>query len=252
MKNKIIITLLFLKLSIAFSQQNNNYGNVANQQGVREEIQNVITKGNNFRHAYGFNNTYKGVVGSPFYYDTWSIGKMVIKNAKDTIFSQDVKLRFDALNNELWILKMRDSLIAYSKDINYFELHHGFQVEKFVKINENLDDSDKNRFYKLVFKSEKISFYQDIKKIIKPANFVDKGMYSTGDPYDKIIEKYQYFIITNHNKSAPIKNTTKDFIKVFSPKNKMDAVNYFKKKKLKGQLSEPEIKMFLEQMSSLL
>ncbi len=252
MKIIMIICLFFIKFSIVIAQQNTNYGQLANQQGVREEIQNVITKGNNFRHAYGFNNTYKGVVGSPFYYNNWCSGKMVLNNIKDTIFTPDVKFRFDALNNELWILKTRDSLIAFSKDINYFELHNKFDIEKFVKIEESMIDADKNRFYKLVFKNEKIRFYQDTKKVLKPANFIDKGMYSTGDPYDSIIEKYQYLIAINYDPITPIKNTTKDLIKAFSPKYKMNAVNYFKEKKLKGQLSEQEIHMFLEHMTSLL
>jgi hypothetical protein len=232
--------------------QDTEYGGLANSQSVREEIHNVMTKGNNFRHAYGFSNKNRNILGSPFYHSYWQNGKLLLKNYKDTIASPDVKYKFDALNNELWIYSKKDSIIAQNKDVLYFEITNDINIEKFVKDVRFKNDESTPRFYKAIYLGQKIRFYHDIRKVFKPANYIDKGMYSSGDPNDRIIEKYQYYIRFSDQDLVATNNTAKAIVKAFWPAYRSSAKAYMKQCKLKGELSDEDISLFLAYMETIM
>lgn len=236
----IILFMFFCSHTILPGQTNTSspYGALSNTQSVRDEL--GIAVKNGMQNAYTFGSRYEGIKGLPFYKNSWSEGVVCLKKDSVVVNKPELKLRFDAYANELWIKQGKDSMIAYSKDINWFVLIDGDLQETFIKaplINKDFP----NYFYKLMFKGDNYILYKELRKELIRADLVDKGMVSTGLPYDRFEEKIKYYLKTGENTIKKIKPSRKSFIKELPKRYEKKLISFCNNSDISGKLSEQEM-----------
>lgn len=236
----IVFTVLICFQIILHAQTSTSspYGALSNTQSVRDEL--GIAVKNGIQNAYAFGSRYEGVRGLPFYRDNWSDGVVCLRKDSAVVNKPDLKLRFDSYANELWIKQGKDSLIAYSKDINWFVLINGDIQETFIKV-PGINKTFPNYFYRLLYKGQEYSIYKEVKKELVRADLVDKGMVSTGLPYDRFEEKVKYFIQTKDGAYKKFKPTVKTLIKELPKRYEKKLKSYCKSSGISGKLSDKEM-----------
>jgi len=244
-----VITILFFLTLPLCSQNSQPYGSLANSQSVREELGIAIKNG--VQNAYASPKKYLGIKGHPFICDGWMEGKVCLKKDSAIIASQLVKYRFDSYGNELWIYNGKDSIVAYSKDINWFEVNDQDQIRIFRKYPRNSEKSPQT-FYAALFDTKEIHFVRDMKKALVRADFVDKGMYSTGSPYDRFEEKHQWLLAFGNDSFKKIKLNVKSILGEVPTKHRKAASAWARSQKMKGKISEQEAIQLLGYVQSLI
>lgn len=222
------------------------YGALSNTQSVRDEL--GIAAKNGIQNAYAFGSRYEGVRGLPFYKNSWSEGVVCLKRDSAVVSKPDLRLRFDSYANELWIKQGKDSLIAYSRDINWFVLIDGDIQETFLKV-PGINKAFPNYFYRLLFKGQDYLVYKEVKNELVRADLVDKGMVSTGLPYDRFEEKAKYYLQTKDGVYHKFKPTVKGFMAELPKRYHKKLKTYCKASDISGKLSDKEITdmmMFLQ------
>lgn len=232
----VVTILVFLILPLS-GQNAQPFGSLANSQSVREELGIAIKNG--VQNAYASPKKYLGIKGHPFIADGWMEGRICLKKDSAIIANQLVKYRFDSYGNEVWIYNGKDSIVAYSKDINWFELMDKDQIRTFRKYPQNSEKAPQT-FYCALLDTKDIHFAQDMKKALVRADFVDKGMYSTGSPYDRFEEKHQWLIAFGNDSFKKIRLNVKSILEEVPPKHRKAASAWARSQKMKGKISEQE------------
>jgi hypothetical protein len=240
-------------LSIGFTcllgQGTQPFGSLANSQSVREEMSIAIKNG--IQNAYTTPKKYLGIKGHPFIADGWMNGKVCLKKDSAVIANPTVKFRFDSYGNELWIFNGKDSIVAYSRDIHWFEVTDEDQIYTFRHYPYNSEKSPED-FFAALFDTKDIHFVRDMKKALVRADFVDKGMYSTGSPYDRFEEKNQWLLAFGNQPFSKVKLNVKSILDEFPPKYRKSAASWARTKKMKGKISEQEAIQLLGYVQSLI
>ncbi len=86
------------------------------------------------------------------------------------------------------------------------------------------------------------------KKLIK-ADFVDKGMYTIGQPYDRFEEKIEYLWKNKNGEFTEVKLNTKDLEKFVEKSSKKSFSEFLKQQNLKGKITEKEVVLILSYVS---
>ncbi len=235
-----MLVMFFCCHTFLYAQTNTSspYGALSNTQSVRDEL--GIAVKNGMQNAYTFGSRYEGIKGLPFYKNGWSEGVVCLKKDSVVVNKPELKLRFDAYANELWIKQGKDSMIAYSKDINWFVLIDGDLQETFIKaplINKDFP----NYFYKLMFNGENYILFKELRKELIRADLVDKGMVSTGLPYDRFEEKVKYYLKADGQSIKKIKPTRKSLIKELPRRYEKKLITFCNTSDISGKLSEKEM-----------
>jgi hypothetical protein len=244
----VVTILVFLTLPLS-GQNAQPFGSLANSQSVREELGIAIKNG--VQNAYTTPKKYLGIKGHPFIADGWMDGKVCLKKDSAVISNPVVKYRFDSYGNELWIYNGKDSIVAYSKDINWFEVSEMNQIRAFRKYPLNSIRSPQT-FYCALLDTKDIHFVRDMKKALVRADFVDKGMYSTGSPYDRFEEKHQWLIAFGNDSFKKIKLNVKSILEEVPSKHRKAASTWVRSQKMKGKISEQEAIQLLGYVQSLI
>ncbi|MBK9254781.1 MAG: hypothetical protein IPM42_04775 [Saprospiraceae bacterium] len=243
------IFLIVLYCSIVSAQETQPYGSLSNSQSVRDEF--GIALKNGFQNAYSFSNRYKGVKGHPFLYNEWKSGIVCLKVDSVILNNPNIKFKFDSYNNELWILNNTKSLIAYSTDINWFALDGELYQHSFYKFPE-IDPSNRDKFYELLYDGEKSILVREVKKVLTKANYIDKGMYSTGDPDDRFDEKNNYQLSFQKKDFQKIKLNLKSILKQLPKPIQSNLKEYCKTHNISGNLSEITAIQILSYLDTIL
>jgi hypothetical protein len=231
------------------SQSTQPFGALANSQSVREEMGIAIKNG--IQNAYTTPKKYLGIKGHPFISDDWMAGKVCLKKDSAVIANPLVKYRFDAYSNELWIYNGKDSMVAFSKDIHWFEVMEADRIYTFRKYPRNNEKSPQD-FYMALLDAKDIHFVRDMKKALVRADFVDKGMFSTGSPYDRFEEKHQWLLAIGTGSFAKVKLNVASILDEFAPKYRKAASAWAKSQKFKGKISEQEAIQLLGYVQQLM
>ena len=227
MKSLIIILYLFTFQSIIAQA---DFGKLANQQSVREEL-GVIGSGKMI-NGYGFNNDYKGILGSPFLFDDWAAGVLVLSAKPDKIYT-NVQLKFDSYKNELWLLFEKDSSILYSKDVISFALGSGNKPFR----EFTMPDRSK-KFCQVIYSDSTYILIKEERKILIKSNYVNKGMYATGDKYDRFKDDSRYYISKEGDLFKPF-NMKKSSFEALTPKNRIrDLKSFMNREKFDNTLTD--------------
>ena len=246
---KFLLSLLIFSgsMGIIHSQDTKPYGSLANQTSVREELS--IANKNGIQNAYAFTQRYKGVLGDPFMENKWSEGKICLTQDSAIVEKQQVRIKFSSYTNELWILNGQDSMIAFSKDIRWFAFTKSLSEDVFEKHPE-INPSDPDRFYKNVYTDKEFRLVQDVRKKLKKADYVDRGMYTSGSQYDRFEDDNEYHLCYQNRPPTKVKLSVSSFKKAL-PKNmskKLDA--QAKKHMIPSKFSERDARRLLESLKT--
>lgn len=194
---------------------------------------------------------YKGVKGSAYLNDEWLDGRLCLARDSVIISKNTVKYKLDLYSNEVWILNGSDSISPASKDLAWLELKD-VNGEKLFKKYATNGEARASRFCRVIFEDEVLSLVNDTKKTLRKADFVDKGMYTSGSPYDRFEEKDDYYVGTFSGKLVKTKLASGDILKALGLDKNKALTSRLKKAKLTGKFDEVEVKQFLSVVSDYL
>ncbi len=179
---KHIILLLFSAMCLQLNGQSNNMMGDAAEQNLRS-----LGSAGSSDQIRTFNNSYRGVVGTPFLVNRWQ--KAVLVTAKKDTIRTSIKL--DLFKDDLWaILSKGDSIIVDKGLVRSFSFHD----EQEKRDRDFFFDSHLLGYFEMAYKGNNISLASKRRKdLIKAAV---SGGYRTGNPYDEFVTaRTQYFVI---------------------------------------------------------
>jgi hypothetical protein len=146
------------------------------------------------------------------------------------------------MNNELWIKQANYEFISEASEIEKFIIYAPYDTMFFEKHPQ--EKFTPHQYYLRIYNNDSILVYEKISKKIKYADYVDKGMYSSGDINDKIIDNSEMYI--SIGKTTVMKKIDKksNSLLKYLPKNEIEkGKQYLKNKKFSKKLNNKEIKM---------
>ena len=235
MKKSFLLLSVFLPLNFIVAQPR------AANYGVAEELSTVISGGKS-QLVRTFDNRFNDdTKGSPFLIDEWLPGTLMLFDSSTT--GDSLRFKFDTYLNEVWVIKIQyDSVILYSTYIRELDLRHPdgrhWQFKKYAIDNS----SSPIKFYQSVFDGPTYTLVKDERKLLVKANFVERGVYSTGLPYDRFDgSATDYYLRFGPDKpfgKIPLKRNT---LLELAPPDKAKALEAFcKKERIGKNLSDEE------------
>ena len=250
--------VLYLALLIAFSysitaQTTSKVDNaVMNSFTKQQELNNALS-GTQARNVTSFDNRYEGVKGSPFLYEEWLDGKLIL--ADSAIVSNQMLYKFDAFKNEVWI-KMTNGQerILNNNELLALEFYKpdGKKIKfKKVKLPES---ENRHHFAVSIFEGQNTAFFKDVKKVFRKANLEDKGIVTIGNAYDWFEENITFYI--KKGNTPPVKVSIKsgsiiEALKLSKPATE-SVEKFCKTNNIKGKMTEDEAVKMMEYVDSLL
>jgi hypothetical protein len=238
MKYTSFFILILLEFSLFGQNKQGEFEKLANAQSVREELGNIAM--GSLTNSYISSSKYAGIQGHPFLSETWASGKL-ITNDKNIVKTDKFKFKFQIYNNELWMLFGKDSIILNSGEIEAFEISHADEKLLFEKCPP-CDPKNLNNFYLKIFEDQHYKVYRHYSKKLVKANYVEKGMYSSGNKYDSFTDDFkQVFIVSVDGKAIKVKDNLKNIMEGLSVTDKNTALSFGKRKRLDKNLTNAEI-----------
>lgn len=192
----------------------------------------------------GFDSRYEGVKGTPFLYDSWGTGRLMLSDS--LLVKSEYSLRFNANTNEIHIKLGEIERVLSNRELLSVELEYALPSVSSQKIKLKKivlpDNLDRHIFGIYLHDGSKFLLYKHIKKVFKKADFQDKGVATVGNNFDSFNEQISYYLKEKSN--APIKINLKkgDIIAAckLSKNNQIKVDTFCKEKKISGKLTEIE------------
>ena len=240
MKKIFLCTTALLALNIAGAQNN------APSIGIATELSSAISGGKS-QFVRTFDQRFNDdTQGSPFLVDEWLPGALVLFDSTET--GDSLQFKFDTYYNEVWVLKnKRDSVILYSTYIRSLVLHSPDGRQLQFKKYEIDNSSSPIKFYQPVYEGQQMTLVKDEHKLLIKANFVERGVYNTGLPYDRFEGgKTDYYLQRAKDQPFEKINLKKKELLALAPAAKAKALEAFcKKEKIGKNLSDQEARQIL-------
>ncbi len=252
MKKYFTLLILMTQISIAMGQiASQNVDNATmNSFTKSEEIRRALNTSNS-RQATGFDNRYEGVQGSPFLFEDWLEGILVLSDS--AVVNDKIKYKFELLNNTIWIkLATGEERILFNRDLLELVLKAQNNNSYLIKKVKLTDKTDKNHFSIFLFENEHFTLIKDVKKVFRKANLEDKGIVTVGKAYDWFEEVAKYYIKTGNKSNFEEINLKKsDFISL-APKSHEKMIEQFcKTHDIHGKLADAEAVKLITYLSEL-
>lgn len=240
---KIIYSLSILLVfgSLLTAQVSSKIDNtVMNSFSRQDELRKALS-GSQGRNVTGFDNRYEGVKGSPFLYEEWLDGKLVL--ADSAVVANKLQYKYDTYNNEIWV-KMNDGQerILYNKELMYLELYTP-KGEKIKLKKVKLPDSfDRHQFAVSVFTGNNVSLIKHVKKVFRHSNLEDKGMVTVGNAYDWFEDVTTYYVKKKDKefeKAAVKKSNFVEALRLSKPATE-SVEKFCKTNDIKGKLTDED------------
>ncbi len=235
----LIFLFLFLNICVqrTVAQSTQPYGSLNNTQSVRDEL--GIAMKNGVQNAYTVPKRYEGIQGDPFFNNQWKTGIVCLVKDSVVVNNATTRFKFESYTNQLWILTGKDSMIAYSKDIHWFVLDDGLISHTFLKFPK-YSNGNPNKFFRNLYNGKTIRLVEEAKKELRRADFIDKGMYSSGLPYARFEEKNVYLLSVGGDVFRKTKLSVSDLIDMLDSHIQKKVKLFAKQNKLKGKITEQE------------
>jgi hypothetical protein len=243
---KLFLSLagLFI-LNLALTQDN------APPIGIATELSTVISGGKS-QFVRPFDNRFNDATkGSPFLQDVWLPGTLMLFDSSNT--GDSLRFKFDTYHNEIWVIKNAyDSVILYSTYIRALDMWEPDGKRWKFKKYEIDNSTSPVKFYQAVYEGKSYTLVKDEHKLLVKANFVERGVYTTGLPYDRFEGSATdyYLRVAPDQPFEKISLKKKVLIEKASGKKANALESYCKKEKIGKNLSDDEaiqVLQFLEQ-----
>lgn len=236
MKKIFLCSIALLHFSTAPAQDN------APSIGIATELSSAISGGKS-QFVRTFDQRFEDdTKGSPFLEDSWLPGTLTLFDSSQA-GGDSVKFKFDSYFNEIWVLKNNlDSVILYSTYIRSLKMNAPNGRQWLFKKYAVDNSSSPVKFYQPIFEGRNYTLIKDEHRLLVKANFVERGVYSTGLPYDR----FEGTATDYYLQQAPDQPFVKVALKKkalleFLPASKSKALEGFcKKEKIGKNISEAE------------
>jgi hypothetical protein len=252
MKKKLLITAFFLSTSaLIFAQVTSSNQTVGKLSFAKvEELNRAFTNQN----ATGFDNRYEGVQGSPYLYEKWTEGRLILGDS--AVVKETHLFKFDLIENEIRIKIAQQERILLNREILSLELKVPSETtgKSIILKKIKLPDSENRHVFGIyLFEGKQFSLYKHTKKVFKKANLEDKGIVTLGNAYDSFEETNTVYL--RKNNSSPEKTALKKNDIIFHSKlskpNTTAVNNFCKEHEISGKLTEEEAILLLTYIDSL-
>ena len=189
--------------------------------------------------------------GTPFLAADWNIGFLQLKDS--TFIKSDIKLKFDLMNNAIWIKAPQlGERILSSNDILSLKIAlpdgHKFLFKK-VAIPEN--SQNLHYFSIILHEGRNFTLVKDAKKVFRKANFEEKGITTVGNPYDWFEELNTYYVQKGKALFAKIDLKRGNLIELVDKSRQKEVEAFCKDKGLRGKLTPEEAVELVKFMDGL-
>ncbi|RSK29558.1 hypothetical protein [Hymenobacter metallilatus] len=152
-----------------------------------------------------------GTIGSPYLDKRWLPGRLQMTNG---VPMAPVPLKYDVLNHRLMMLPLnrRDSLLLDDRKLASFQLEEpainatGIRLRTFRRFLEAPEAALRSEYVEVLHSGKYTLLKRHIKQLRK-ANY--QGPYSSGEQYDQIDDKSNYFLLRPDARLVPVKLTLK-------------------------------------------
>ena len=153
----------------------------------------------------GFDNRYEGVKGSPYWYDTWQNGYVVIQGKGK--LDKSIPLQLD-LYNQVVYFRIDDKVTGTlpAKSVQSVILENGSTWRSFPEADVTGKKSEKWKFYR-VLHQDKYLLLVAADKILKKADY--QGAYSADRRYDEFLMEEGYYLSADQKSFEKIKLKSK-------------------------------------------
>jgi hypothetical protein len=197
------------------------------------------------KNVQTFDNRYEGVKGTPFVFDDWSNGTIILKDSSKV--TDQLLYKFDLTLNELWVkLPTGQQRILYNSEFLAFELYRPDgkkYIFKKVKLPESVNN---NHFAHILFEGKNVTLVKNTKKVFRKSNLEDKGLVTVGNAYDWFEEQHEYFIKMNGKSTEKIKLKKGDIMEKWPKSLEKQIEQYCKSNDIGGKLTDEEAIKLIE------
>lgn len=189
--------------------------------------------------------------GSPYLYDDWFLAHII--TADSNVINKLVPTKIDIFRNQICAKNDAGKELA-------------LKSSKVLGI-EMLDDKGFKRVFKryfvkqkylpyyceVLYESPKIIFLTHHVKVFKRADYVQRGVVSSGSPFDRFeLEDDTYYVKLGGKEFQKIELTRKNFIEQFSPSNQTILQEFCKKNNIGKRLDNSSITILCTYANSIL
>lgn len=244
MKKTLLIATVLFSLGHAAAQQNPLNAPAI---GIATELSSAISGGKS-QFVRTFDQRFdEATRGTPFLADEWLPGTLTLLDSSRT--DSSLEFKFDTYFNEIWVLKdKKDSVILQPAYIRALEIRRpggkGWTFKKYLVEPA----AQQIKFYQPVYEGRQYTLAKDEYKVFAKANFVERGVYTTGLPYDRFEGvATDYYLQTAAGKPfVKVSLKKKDFADQLSPTKAKALETFCKKEKIGKSFSEEEAARVLE------
>lgn len=146
--------------------------------------------------------------GSPYLLNSWATGAVQFNNGN--ILSEPTNsLNYDKISHQLIVkLSEKEILSVNMNDIKSFSLKDSLASLNFIKIPQI-----SSTYVIQLYQGKSYSLYKSIDTKFYKSDYQNKGLYETGEKFDRYIDKPEYFIIDNTSRIYDIHNGNKSELK---------------------------------------
>lgn len=257
MKKSLIILFLFLSYGCLHSQR----GMVSRLESYRSTVRNLENKDrfinnlNNQSHSTNtlIKNNSSKVLSSPFLFDEWYDGALILPDS--TVIKEDIQFKFDAQRNEIWI-KLNSGLVRIldNRELHALILKRKNQEHVVLRKYKLSDKHSNSHFSIALYDSENLHLIKDVKKMFLLADEVEKGVATTGSPYDRYETITNYYVKISSSTPQKIKYNRTSLIDALRlPRDKRLKLELFAKdKEIHKKPTEQELILLLSYAEKLL
>lgn len=159
----------------------------------------------------GFDNRYEGVKGTPYWYDNWQSGYVVVQGKGK--LEKSIPLQLDAYNHMIYF-RIEDKVAGFlpAKSVQSVILDDGSVWQSFPEAMVAGNKSEKWKFYRVLHQGDYL-LLGSADKILKKADY--QGAYSADRRYDEFLVEEGYFLSADQKSFEKIKLKTKQIPKFF-------------------------------------
>ena len=166
MKKNACITALAFTSYFMTAQSISSANNTVLNSFSKEEQLKTILSGSPGRNISEYDNRYEGVKGSPFLFDNWLSGKLMLSDSLE--LNDQSQYKFDAYNNEVWIKLMSGKeRILYSNELLALEINKPNGTKAILKKSKLPESNDRNYFTLVIYEGQKVRLVKDVKKTLR-------------------------------------------------------------------------------------
>lgn len=161
-----------------------------------------------------FDTRYEGVVGTPFLYDDWQKGAVLIGNTTDAL---PVMLNYDCVNGQL-VIRMDDGSPASLpvEHVRAFIIMDSAAPDSLVFFVSDLNEKGSKSFFQVLY-NEKTILYQYLKKHFKAADY--QRAYNPNRRFDSFEWDNQLYIKQNSGSLQKVRLNSKAITNLLNDKS---------------------------------